>query len=163
MNGYVFPTTEGIEHVNRKLAEFDSEQKDRLRGKRRIGVQSNTPVTLRNHTHLVTQAYCSAVPVSYSDLASNLWSPLAKIILEAAYEATLLVSAVNAAQTGNNRCFLTLLGGGAFGNRTDWIIDAIERAIRKLDQCGLNIAIVSHRQSNPHVQDLVQRLTSSAR
>ncbi|MCA9190690.1 MAG: hypothetical protein KDB03_02970 [Planctomycetales bacterium] len=40
--------------------------------------------------------------------------------LDAAYEATVLASLLNTARTGNNRLYLTLLSGGAFGNQESW-------------------------------------------
>jgi hypothetical protein len=40
----------------------------------------------------------------------------AVLVLEGACEATLWAAAVNAHRAGSNVVFLTLLGGGAFGN-----------------------------------------------
>jgi len=58
-------------------------------------------------------------------------------------------------ENGNNRLFLTLLGGGAFGNDTDWIIGAIQRALNLYKQADLDVAIVSYGSSNPYIQQLV--------
>ena len=54
----------------------------------RIGIQWNTQVTLNDSKHLVTQAYCSALPVAYSHHPSTLWAEFARLVLEAAYEVT---------------------------------------------------------------------------
>ena len=40
------------------------------------------------------------------------------------------VAVEHAEQTGSKTLFLTLLGGGAFGNPTEWITDAIVRAFK---------------------------------
>ncbi|MEZ6079722.1 MAG: hypothetical protein R3C56_29845 [Pirellulaceae bacterium] len=45
--------------------------------------------------HLVNQAYCSALPVAYSGQPTQLWERFARLILEAAYEATLAVAAAD--------------------------------------------------------------------
>jgi hypothetical protein len=66
-------------------------------------------------------------------------------VLEAAYEATLLAGS----RTADRRVFLTLLGGGVFGNRMEWIVDAMQYAIARTRDLGLDIRIVSYRYSNP--------------
>lgn len=53
------------------------------------------------------------------------WEDFARLVLEAAYEATICTAIMNAQRTGNKRVFLTLLGRGAFGNETHWIMDSI--------------------------------------
>ncbi len=37
---------------------------------------------------LVSQIYCSALPVAYCDAEPELWGDFASLVLEAAYEAT---------------------------------------------------------------------------
>ena len=90
-------------------------------------------------------------------LPKELWSPFACLVLDAAYEATFLAAVLNRIQTGNQKIFLTLLGGGAFGNSEAWILHAIERATRLFARSDLEVAIVSYRVSNPRVATLVQR------
>ena len=58
-------------------------------------------------------------------------------------------------RTGNNRVFLTLLGGGAFGNRASWITDSVERALKLYEDWDLDVAIVSSVASKPAVRQLV--------
>ncbi len=111
-------------------------------------------MTLKDCRHLVSQAYGSALPVAYSRHASNLWAPFARLILEASYEATICTAILNAAQHGCIKVFLTLLGGGAFGNETDWILGGIQRAINLYRHVDLDVAIVSYGASNPHVRRL---------
>jgi hypothetical protein len=51
--------------------------------------------------------------------------------------------------------YLTLLGGGAFGNDTAWIIDSITRALMRYRAWPLEVVIVSYGRSNETVQQLV--------
>ncbi len=121
----------------------------------RIGLQWGTEVTLGDAGHLVSQAYCSALPVAYSSHSPDLWEAFARLVLEAAYEATVCAAILNRRSTESDRVFLTLLGGGAFGNETEWITDAIRRTLRLYGGWGLDVAIVSYRTSSPAVQKLV--------
>ena len=54
---------------------------------------------------LVSQAFCSALPVSYSRIPSDRWKSFASLVLEGAYEATLWAAVVNAHVTGSTCCF----------------------------------------------------------
>lgn len=161
-NGYALPTAEGLKEIDSKLAAMSDAELDVLRSKLKIGVQWDTQVTLsnseRNDEHLVTQAYCSAVPVAYSGLSSRLWERFARLILEAAYEATLATAVLNAAKTGNISVYLTLLGGGAFGNDQEWILDAIRRAAKLYNKFDLDVKIVSFRRSNPAIRKLCEEV-----
>ena len=105
----------------------------------------------------VSQVYCSALPVRYSALVRELWTEFAKLILEAAYEATFCVALINLQENGSNKLFLTLLGGGAFGNHDNWIMAAMERAISLFADTPLEVAIVSHGDTKPSVRALVER------
>ncbi|MBK8184427.1 MAG: hypothetical protein IPK63_16775 [Candidatus Competibacteraceae bacterium] len=155
-NGYVFSSREALVQLSSQLSAANGHERDQLRALLRIGVQWDTQVTLKGCQHTVTQAYCSALPVSYSPLPAELWEPLARLVLEAAYEATLCAAILNAANTGNRSLFLTMLGGGAFGNASTWILSAIERALRLYPRCNLDIAIVSHGASKPAVRQWIE-------
>ena len=161
-NGYALPTRKGLNRVRMELKSADAAKIDQLRGLLRIGVHRQTQVTLRDCQHVVTQAYCSAVPVSYSGLEPSLWDPFARLILEAAYEATFCAAILNAAETGNHHLYLTLLGGGAFGNDSGWIIDAIERSLQLYRQSGLEVSIVSYGKSKDVVRSLVSRYSKAS-
>ena len=130
---------------------------DGLRQLLRIGIQWNTQVTLNDAKHLVSQAYCSALPVAYSDHSSSLWAEFARLVLEESYEATICTAILNSIRNGNHRVFLTLLGGGAFGNETDWIIGGIQRALNLYKHAELDVAIVSYGSSNKYIRQLVNQ------
>ena len=154
-NGYALASQSGLVEIANRLQASSESELDRLRQLLRIGIQWNTQVTLEDYKHTVSQAYCSALPVAYSRHPSHLWAPFARLILEAAYEATICTAILNAMRYGNNKLFLTLLGGGAFGNETAWIIAGIQRALTLYKDVELDVTIVSYGSSNPYIQQLV--------
>ena len=154
-NGYALATKEGLIEIQTRLRSMNESDRDRLRQQLRIGVQWHTQVTIAETAHLVTQTYCSALPVGYSSYASDLWEEFARLILEASYEATMCAAIVNAQATGNRRVYLTLLGGGVFGNSIDWILDAMQRSFKCYEHYDLDVAIVSYGRSNDRVKAIV--------
>lgn len=154
-NGYALPSAKQLLAINETLAQLSDAETTKLISLIKIAVQYDTEVTLNNAGHLVSQAYCSAMPVAYSQHSSGLWQPLASLILQAAYQATLAAAVINAEKTGNNRVYLTLLGGGAFGNAIEWITSAMQSAITLFEQSGLDINVVSYGRSKSEVKSLV--------
>jgi hypothetical protein len=155
-NGYALPSEAGLEEVSCRIKAMSEDDRDRLRQMLQIGIHWDTQVTIEGCEHLVTQAYCSALPVAYSGLPKDLWGGFAQLVLEASYEATLYAAVLNFARTGNNRVYLTLLGGGVFGNDVGWIVSAICRATELFLDTGLDVAIISHGGSNSHIQGLFE-------
>ena len=162
-NGYALPTAEGLDEVDFKLSSMSESELDELRGMLKVGLQWDTQVTLSGCEHLVTQAYCSALPIAYSGLPSRSWERFARLILEAAYEATFAAAAVNASKTGKKSLYLTLLGGGAFGNDQVWIVAAIRRVAELYSRFDLDVKIVSFRRSNPSIGKLRDTLEAPRR
>jgi hypothetical protein len=156
-NGYALPTHEGLAEVAQRLRDASAVELDELRSLLRIGIQWHTQVTLNVCTHTVSQVYCSALPVAYTRLAPALWEGFARLVLEAAYEATLCAAVLNQQTTGNGRVYLTLLGGGAFGNDTPWILDSLLRALELNKDRDIDVAIVSYGASKPDVRQLAGR------
>jgi len=154
-NGYALPSTDGLQEIDKCLSNASDEVRDQLKSGLRIGIMEDTEVTLGEAHHLVTQAYCSALPVAYANLLTSLWERFARLILEASYEATLHAAVLNRDRTGNKTVFLTLLGGGAFGNKTFWIIESIKVALSKFKNSGLDIRFVSYGISNPALARLI--------
>lgn len=167
MNGYTLSTNKSLAGLAEALRE-DDELCAKIRRKLRIGVQADTEVVCsgfgakmydgRRREQLVTQAYCSAVSVSYSRCRTDSWEPFARLILEALFEATLYVAAENALRhpkaAGSRKVFLTAVGGGVFGNEMVWIYDAIHKAALRFEQVGLEIFLVSYRDSTPEFEQL---------
>jgi len=158
-NGYALASHSGLIEISNRLRASSENELDEFRKLLRIGIQWNTQVTLKDSKHTVSQAYCSALPIAYSNHASNLWETFARLVLESAYEATILAAILNSRSNGNHRLFLTLLGGGAFGNATDWIIGGIQRALNLHEHVDLDVAIVSYGSSKQCVQQLVDRFS----
>ncbi len=156
-NGYLLASHSGLIKILNRLRASSENELDQLRRLLRIGIQWNTQVTIKDSKHTVTQVYCSALPVSYSSHSPELWEDFARLILDASYEATICTAILNALSTGNNRVFLTLLGGGAFGNDTDWIIGGIKRALKLYERYDLDVVIVSHGASKQCIQQLVDQ------
>ena len=155
-NGYALASSSGLGEISQRLRTASESQIDELRQKLRIGIQWNTQVTLADRGHLVSQAYCSALPVAYTQHPTERWEEFARLILEAAYEATICTGIINSLKSGNKTVFLTLLGGGAFGNRMDWIVEAMRRSFDLYRHADLDVAIVSYGTSNSRIRELVQ-------
>ena len=149
VNGYLLPHAGGLQQVTELIWGREAE----LRALIRVGMQADTEVTLPNCGHTVTQVYASAVPMAYASAGEREWEALARLVLEAAYELTLLI----ATQSPKKRVFLTRLGGGAFGNPDAWIDDAIVRAIEQVQGADLEVFLVSHLHSHAHNQMLINR------
>lgn len=159
-NGYALASQAGLVEISQRLQAASEEELDDFRQHLRIGLQWETQVTIQAARHRVSQAYCAALPVDYTDHDPELWQGFARLVLEASYEATLCAAIVNCLATGNNRVYLTLVGGGVFGNRLDWIMAAIQRALTRYGDWGLDVAIVSYGASNPWVHRLIRQFSS---
>lgn len=159
-NGYCQATSSGLATINDILAAASEENMDHLRGLLEVGVQWDTEVTSATSTTVnplcMSQIFCSALPVSYArrSIEKSEWKNFATLVLEAAYEATILAAIVNREHTGCNKLYLTALGGGAFGNTEKWIFDSMQRALETYSNFGLDICIVSYSRSNSHARML---------
>jgi len=152
-NGYML--FENVEKLNQILQNFDKEE---IKNSLKVGIMWGSEVTISEIKYKVSQIYCSALPISYNYYNKDELEKFAKIILEAAYEATICAGILNYLKTGNNRLYLTLLGGGAFGNRIEWIIEAIEKTLKKYSNSGLDIKIVSFRNRNYDIEEMIERI-----
>lgn len=155
-NGYAFFTEEGLTEITNHIQSLTLEEREMLKSRLLVGVQWNTQVTIAAQPHMVTQVYCSALPIGYSSYISvNRFEALAKLILEATYEATFLVAIKNFQETGEPQLFLTLVGGGVFANPEEWIWEAIEKCLKKFKHVPLKVKIVSYGKSNRGLKDKI--------
>ena len=145
-NGYALCTQQGLAAIAGHLRELDEPARDELRSLLRIGVHRDVEVTDGDGPPYpsVSQAFCSALPVAYSALPAPQWQPFAQLVLDAAYEATLLAALLNAHRGASNIVLLTRLGGGAFGNDGRWIDAAMHRALAQVADCALDVRIVNY-------------------
>ncbi|MGC9237708.1 MAG: hypothetical protein ACP5GF_12550 [Thiomonas sp.] len=146
-NGYALCTADGLRRIGAHLASLDASGRDALRARLRIGLHWNVEVTdeTRPPRPVVSQAFCSALPVAYSSVPPKLWEPFARLVLEAAYEATLLAAALHPSLGGRPIVALTRLGGGAFGNDSRWIDDAIDHAFNSVGDLAIEAHLVTLR------------------
>lgn len=155
-NGYALLNQAGLSTINTILGNMNSEEEDVLKASLQIGLQWGTEVTIAEEKLLVSQAYCSALPVAYPDIASVYWKPFASLILEASYEATFYAALINLEKTGCPKVFLTLVGGGAFGNEIEWILSAILKSLIKFKHTPLEVNIVAFKQPNAAISNLIR-------
>ena len=143
-NGYALATPTGLDRIGRYLEAADEPTRDALRARLRIGLHWEVEVTDAPGPvrPVVSQAFCSALPVAYSGIPAARWAPFARLVLESAYEATLLAGLLNARRTGSRVVALTRLGGGAFGNDGAWIDDAMDRALGRLASQDLDVRLI---------------------
>ena len=159
-NGYALCSAPGLRAISDWLAAADAEEIDALRGRLSIGLHRDVEVTAPGASPgaRVSQAFCSALPVGYSSVPPHDWRAFATLVLEAAYEATLLAGVLQAAGGGSSIVPLTLLGGGAFGNRREWIFAAIRHALERVRGFGLDIRIVSYAKPDPALLEFTDLL-----
>eukprot|EP00443_Scrippsiella_acuminata_P038053 CAMPEP_0115186382 /NCGR_PEP_ID=MMETSP0270-20121206/9952_1 /TAXON_ID=71861 /ORGANISM="Scrippsiella trochoidea, Strain CCMP3099" /LENGTH=359 /DNA_ID=CAMNT_0002599503 /DNA_START=69 /DNA_END=1148 /DNA_ORIENTATION=- len=157
VSGYTLSSPDKVKRLGDYIAH-DRAIGEEIKKLLKIGVQQDTEVVAtafgnrpcrgEPRTQLVTQAYCSAVSVSYSRVSASLWEPFARLILESAYESTLYAAVENfnlhPEEPGARKVFLTALGGGVFGNDMAWVGDAMRGAFTKFRDVGLEIYLVSY-------------------
>jgi len=155
-NGYALPAGRGsIQALRQNVLDQAWFRRDAVVQQLRVGVHWDTevqqhhqdPSTNDEHKLLVTQIYCSALPIGYDSTASlEDWEPLARIVLDGAYEATLAAAVILSRQRNGARVqvFLTKLGGGVFQNRDSWIAAAIHRSLDKYRHEPLDVSLVHY-------------------
>lgn len=144
-NGYAMFGGPGLARADRQLRCLGASAREDLKGLLRIGTHWNSDVTDLPPGHAVSQAFCSALPIGYhgGELRTDpRWEGIARLVLEAAYEATLFAARIHHRAGGSDLVYLTRIGGGVFANPPAWIHDAIRRAVDQVP--GLRVRIVSH-------------------
>ena len=164
-NGYALCTADGLAAINDFLAAASPEVRDALAGELAIGLLVGVEVTETPgvERQVVSQAYCSALPVAYSNVPQRQWEGFARLVLESAYEATLLAAVDAANAGGSNIVLLTRLGGGVFGNADEWIDTAILRALRIVEHAGLDVRLVSYGSVHPNMRAIAAEWDSAGR
>jgi hypothetical protein len=157
-NGYALCTQSGLDAITRHFRKLAMHQLDILRGKLSIGLHRNVEVTEAAGLDqlLVSQAFCSALPVAYSRVPPSHWKTFASLVLEAAYEATMWATVQNAQRGASNVVYLTFLGGGAFGNHSSWIHAAIHRALSLMRTYEIDVRLVSYGTPSKEVLAIVE-------
>jgi hypothetical protein len=158
-NGYALCSEAGLNAVNQLIERLATVERASLGDLLRVGVHRDVEVTdTESRGQRVSQVFCSALPVAYTTIPPARWATFAQLVLEAAYEATMWAAVLNASR-GSRLVYLTLLGGGAFGNDLAWIVAAIRRALHQVRAVALDVRIVSYKQRNEGVERLVREFS----
>ena len=145
-------------HANLKIGvhwDTEVEKKSKWKKQQNTNGQNNNWVSEKDTRseveQNVCQVYVSACPVAYTkSTKSTDWAPFASIILNSCYESTLQVANILALERNERvKVFLTKVGGGAFGNRTMWITNAIEQALEKFKDAPLDVFVVHYGGRTP--------------
>ncbi|KAG5191385.1 hypothetical protein JKP88DRAFT_174789 [Tribonema minus] len=167
-NGYVTSTSSDLA----ALATVLSDDMDALV---KVGLHEAVGVTFSGRTAggryiqphgspaKVTQVYCSALSIGYSGIAAREWELLARVVLDAIYEATLWAAVLNAQLTGVRQVFLTFVGGGVFANPKRWIAEAIGLAVQVLHAAGadLDVHVCHYRSVDAHMARMIDAACST--
>ena len=159
-NGYALCSESGLASIDARLATSTRAEIDALRDLLRVGVHADVEVTATGapEGQRVTQVFCSALPVAYTSVPQDRWTSFATLVLEGAYEATLWAAALESWRGAKPTVFLTMLGGGAFGNDPAWIHAAIRRAVAVVRGVHLDVRLVSRGAPSPTLKALVEEL-----
>lgn len=160
-NGYLFYTDNELQQINNALHGNDkTEIRRRIHNSIAVGSHWNLGVFINNQLsdYTVNHVYCSGLPIRYNVNTDPIqWAGLSELFLNAIYENTLMVAAMNNQLSGSRHpCYLTLVGGGAFGMNVPQIYRAIQRACtviaRKL--LSLDVILVHYRSIHPEIAKL---------
>lgn len=156
-NGYALASEDGLQAINAALSKLNHDEVRALKELLRLGLHSNVEVTDEPSVAelLVSQIFCSAMPLGYSRVPAAQWERLARLVLESAYDGTLAAAVRNSERTGSNKVFVTLLGAGAFGNPRGWVLEALMKAVSDYRDFDLDVAVVSHSEIPDDVYKLI--------
>jgi hypothetical protein len=170
-NGYTLSNDDKLQRLNQQIASYcTTKSREALLDLVCIGLHSHVEIPWhppppgnrkhrtwqvllpRNNRHHVTQAYCSALSCGYSGGSLDFWAPMAQLVLDAQYEAVLWAAILEQAQNkGSGKVYLTFLGGGVFGNRTEWIEGAIARACVEVKHRIVDFMVANNTTLNVYV------------
>ncbi len=157
-NGYALPDAQSLTAISQHIEALDEAGRDRLRATLRVGLHQDVEVTEPGAWgQTVSQIFCSALPVAYGAHPARSFAPFARLVLEAAYEATLAAAILNARRGASNGVLLTRLGGGAFGNADAWIDAAMVRALDQVADCDLEVLLVNYGRPPQTMLDIAAR------
>lgn len=143
-NGYILINRENFQIINSILSSLSPHEFEELKGLLKVGVHWGLQVNdeIKPLKQFVSQIFCSAIPLgNYATHGVSIddAEPLARLVQEATQEATIISSIINKQKTGCSKVILTKVGGGVFGNKHKWISDAINKALDKYPNFGLDV------------------------
>lgn len=114
----------------------------------RMAVGWHTGCDVTGTDHQVDLALCSAYPVSYNEQVDefpDVHDRLAYLVIRSQYEATFRLVHRKVQQGLSNRLWMTLLGGGAYGVKSEVIWGAIYDAADHVGAEELEVKLISMR------------------
>lgn len=79
-NGYALCTEDGLSSIDRTLGAMSTADREAMLGRLRIGLHWNVEVTdMPGQGHTVSQAFCSALPVSYTEVSVERWTGMTSV------------------------------------------------------------------------------------
>jgi len=182
-NGYVCSDTKRLEALRKRLEEMDEAGREELRSCIKVGLGLGSEVSFSalvpfeglvpvpaGSAQRASQVFSAAANVKMAGCVPADWEPFTRLLLEATYEAALWAAVRNARLAaeaasppplGSRRVMLTSVGGGVFGNRPQWIMDAMNRALRVLaaeapeSGWGLEVCVAHFESLNPTLAEEV--------
>lgn len=149
-NGYAMFEEYQLDSLNDIIDDYGHDIIDNLR----VGIQWDTEVIPSKDKYLVSQIYCSALPVIYHDIHKDKFDKFARLILRGTYEATFLSAVLN---KESNKVFLTLVGAGAFGNKKELVLDAIKYCLKQYDNYGLEVTFITYgNEYDRDIQNIIK-------
>jgi len=124
----------------------DREFEEKVQEKVQVGIHWSTEVA--GGSHEVCQVLCSAVPVAFmKNRSATVWQGFASALLMAAYDATLTLAALLAAERGERvKVYLTALGGGELGNRQKWVYEALDKVLHLHEKEPLDVMLIHYAE-----------------
>lgn len=159
-NGYfIIDTQDQLIEINNILKTSQMIRRE-ARGSIACGLHTGQGVCIdgENLNKYVNHVYCSGLPISYHNpqkINPELWLGLSELFLEAIYENTILLACYNESSV----CYLTAVGGGAFGMRPEQIARAIRRACNVVANAGFSIDVKMVHYSH-HINPVYQNIPS---
>ncbi|KKR96862.1 MAG: hypothetical protein UU47_C0006G0023 [candidate division TM6 bacterium GW2011_GWE2_41_16] len=105
----------------------------------------------------VTQIFTAAQNLAQLG-TGTCWDDMARMLLHAAYEGTVRAAYVS----GCSKLYLTLVGGGVFNNRIDWIVDSIERVMPLIRESGMEVTLVIYNGVDVSVRNRLKAIMLAA-
>jgi len=154
VNGYVnFSSVQELEFLSEIVTDFNDVDDIKVGLQRNVQVTSGEKrggkVELCPHKQFINQVFTAAMNLGgIGEIAKHpTVELLARLLLQGGYKATILSAIENSNSqpdniAGKNKLYLTLTGGGVFGNKHHWITDAILKWKDLMKSSGLQIYLV---------------------
>lgn len=152
-NGYIRLTKDQLHSCASKISAMGDEQRTELMGNILVGIHWGCQVNdaKRAIDQRVSLVLCSALPLgayARDGVFVEDAEALGRLVQDGMQEATLLAGVLNQHRFGSSDLILTKLGHGVFGNPTQWVVDARNRAL-DLYPFGLRVLQFHYHHREP--------------